>query len=89
MATPAKPVRLAAATHVLNARPGPKSWTQVLGPRFLDPGFFQPMSWTCDRSSDRPGFLILLAPRRRIVGASPTAFTIVGPVTRAAKGAVS
>ena len=45
--------------------------------------------WTCDRSSDRPGLLILLAPRRRIVGASPTAFTIVGPVTRAAKGTVS
>ena len=49
----------------------------------------EPTPWTCDRSSDRPGFLILLAPRRRIVGASPTAFTIVGPVTRAAKGAVS
>jgi hypothetical protein len=28
--------------------------------------------WTCDRSSDRPGLLILWAPWRLIVGASPT-----------------
>src|SRR5262249_39081520 len=50
MATPAKPVRLAAATHVLNARPGPKSWTQVRGPRFVDPG-----SWTQVSFNQCPG----------------------------------
>jgi hypothetical protein len=30
------------------------------------------MNWTCDRSSDRPGLLILWTPWRLIVGASPT-----------------